>query len=80
MYYIGTVQLPLPLSTRLTDTGKEHLIFNGVPDWVYEGNCGFKLKAFKFTLDRSFCSHAIPTLLATVSLLGQNHRKPISEK
>lgn len=40
MYYIANVQLPLPDSVRLTTTGKEHLLFNGVPDWVYQGkNC-----------------------------------------
>ena len=26
-----------PKIVRITDTGEEGLVFNGIPDWVYEG-------------------------------------------
>lgn len=40
---------------KVTDTGKENMIFNGIPDWVYEGECSVSLgkqsiPAFPFTL------------------------------
>lgn len=35
VYYLSDVTAE-PL--RLTSTGVEGVIFNGVPDWVYEGN------------------------------------------
>jgi hypothetical protein len=28
-------------SYRITKTGQPGIIYNGVPDWLYEGNCNF---------------------------------------
>ena len=34
IYYMDTIE---SVPVQLTDTGEEGNIFNGVPDWVYEG-------------------------------------------
>jgi len=36
MYYIKDVTKPDDI-IRLTKTGKKRVIFNGIPDWVYQG-------------------------------------------
>ena len=30
-------------AVRLTDSGVEHKIFNGIPDWVYQGTLSLKI-------------------------------------
>ena len=41
---------PFTTATRVTHTGKKKIIFNGIPDWVYEGKClsriGFSVELF----------------------------------
>ena len=42
---------------RLTDSGVEHKIFNGVPDWVYQGKGKLKVsvRATGSFSQRKFC-------------------------
>ena len=37
IYWIESVERPNVI--RVTSTGKEKILFNGIPDWVYEGKC-----------------------------------------
>ena len=32
--------------TQHTDDGQENIIFNGIPDWVYEGTANFENSRF----------------------------------
>ena len=46
IYWIESVERPNAI--RITSTGEEKIMFNGIPDWVYEGWCvcsvfGFRL-------------------------------------
>ena len=37
IYFISDADIMSGLVKQLTKTGEKHKIFNGVPDWVYQG-------------------------------------------
>ncbi len=55
---------------RLTTTGEEGVVFNGVPDWLYEGQLiGVHILKIKGAVIVLFSSRTIPNLSARISSL-----------
>lgn len=54
IYWIESVEQPR--AVRITSTGEDKIMFNGIPDWVYEG------KFVMFTKHGSFGVQPIATV------------------
>lgn len=53
IYYVADMSMP-DIVRRITETGKRGVIYNGVPDWVYEGKIK-RLMAWFLIFLSSFC-------------------------